>query len=295
MLSFTRQSVSLFRIMATSSQAMEGAATRGSAVTRPQLYAGTIFVLLANAISAKLMQTVAEQGAGLALAGGGGLSWAVWLAMAACLRLALTETPSAIRPRDLWLCGAGLAAAIFPISQVSALACTALALAVFLDRGQGMRLKASAMVLAAISVPLLWSRLLMLAFVQPIASFDARMVSLVIGQPAHGHEVYFANGAYRMSILAGCTSVQNASVALVLYVAVVRSFRPIPRPGELVAVAGVFLSVIAVNIVRLSLMAQNIDMFHLVHGDVGAAVVNLIVTLTGLAWAIASVRREILD
>jgi hypothetical protein len=42
-------------------------------------------------------------------------------------------------------------------------------------------------------------------------------------------------------------------------------------------------------------MAQNLRMFHLVHGDAGGAVINGIITLTGLAWAVASVRREILD
>ena len=46
---------------------------------------------------------------------------------------------------------------------------------------------------------------------------------------------------------------------------------------------------------RLALMAQTIQMYHLVHGELGKAVVNAVITLTGLAWAAASVRHEIFD
>jgi hypothetical protein len=80
----------------------------------------------------------------------------------------------------------------------------------------------------------------------------------------------------------------------VLYVAIVRSFRPIPQVSELAALAGVFVSVMAVNTARLALMAQSVEMYHRVHGDLGAAAINVAVTLIGLAWAAASVRREIL-
>jgi hypothetical protein len=119
-------------------------------------------------------------------------------------------------------------------------------------------------------------------------------VSLITHQPVYGQEVQFADGDKRLAILAGCTSVQNASTALVLYVAIVRSFRPIPQVSELAALAGVFVSVMAVNTARLALMAQSLEMYHRVHGDLGAAAINVAVTLIGLAWAAASVRREIL-
>jgi exosortase/archaeosortase family protein len=285
----------LAAMTATSIRERSGLASRAAAVTRPHIYAITMTVLLANSVASKVMQTLSDMGPGVAVANGLGLSWAFWLAFAACIRLAAIEQPTPARPRDLWVCAACLIAAIVPLSPLSALACTALAVVILADRTQEEVLKASAMVLLAISAQLLWSRLLMLFFLKPIASFDAHLVSAIIHRAVVGNAVEFADGSHRMSILGACTSVQNASIALMLYVAIVRSFRHRPIRSELYALSGVFLSVIVINIIRLALMAQNLEMFHLVHGDVGGAIINAIITLNGLAWAVVSVRREIFD
>jgi exosortase/archaeosortase family protein len=260
-----------------------------------RLFPATIVILIANAVATKVINAVVDQGWATALAGGLGLSWAFWLSFALCVRLALIEQPRAPRSRDLWVCGACLVAAVVPVGQVSALACTALALVILFDRTQGVRLKASAMVLLAISVQLLWSRLAMLLFLGPIAELDAHLVSLTTGAPVHGNTVQFVDGTRGMAILAGCTSVQNASIALMLFVAIVRTFRPTPMWSELYMFAGLFISIVVINIVRLTLMAQNMEMFQLLHGDTSWAAINAIITVTALLWAAMSVRREIFD
>ena len=262
---------------------------------RRRLFASTIGILVANAVATKVIDAIALLGPAQALVSGLGLSWAFWLSLVLCLRLALIEEEQAAAPRDLWVCGACLVAALVPVSPVSGFACTALAGVILLDRTQGLYLKAAAMVLLAISVQLLWSRLLMLFFVGPVADLDAHIVGLIMGTPVQGNMVGFADGSHRLSILEACTSVQNASVALMLFVAIVRTFRPKPRMSELYFLLGLFASVVAVNIVRLTLMAQNIEMFHLVHGDIGWPVINAIITVIGLLWAVLSVRREVFD
>ena len=269
--------------------------TRLAVFSRRPLFAFTIGVLVANAAATKVIDAFAQLGPANALAGGLGLSWAFWLSLALCIRLALIEEDQPAGAKDLWVCGAGLAAALLPISPVSSLACTALALFLLLDRTVGVYLKAAAMVALAISVQLLWSRLLMLFFVGPVADLDAHLVGLITRTPVHGNMVGFADGSHRMSILEACTSVQNASVALMLFVAIVRTFRPKPRTSELYFILGLFISVVVVNLIRLTLMAQNIEMFHLVHGDIGWPVINAIITVVGLSWAVLSVRREVFD
>jgi hypothetical protein len=251
-------------------------------------------LLLANAAAAKAIQAVATLGPWAALVGGLGHSWAFWVACACCLRLALLAEPAPAAPRDRWLAAASAAAALVPLSPVAAFAGSVLALALLTDRTAGPQLKAAAWVLAAISVQLFWSRLAMMFFVRPIATADAHLVSLVIRRPVVGYTVEFAHGGHTLSILGACTSVQNASVALMLYVALVRSFRPVPRRSELLALAGVFVTVVGINIGRLALMTQSMEMYHLVHGPSGADVVNAVITTAGLAWAAASVRHEIL-
>jgi exosortase/archaeosortase family protein len=269
--------------------------TRLATLGRRRLFALTIGILVANAVATKIINALVLLGPANALASGLGLSWAFWLSFALCVRLAAIEEDRAAEPLDLWVCGACLAAAAVPISPVSSLACTALALFLLFDRTKGVLLKASAMVLLAISVQLLWSRLLMLFFVGPVADLDAHLVGLIIHRPVHGNMVEFADGSHRLSILEACTSVQNASVALMLFVAIVRTFRPKPRASELYFLLGLFVSVVVVNLIRLTLMAQNIEMFHLVHGDIGWPVINAIITVIGLLWAVLSVRREVFD
>lgn len=260
-----------------------------------RLFAFTIGILVANAVAAKVITALAEVGPVSALLSGLGLSWAFWLSFALCIRLAVLEGARAARPRDLLVCAICLVAALVPVSPVSALACTALAVFILLDRTLGLYVKAAAMVLLAISIQLLWGRLLMLFFLAPVAALDAHLVGLIVQTSVQGNMVRFADGTHRMSILEACTSVQNASMALMLFVAIVRTFRPKPKVSELYFLLGLFISVVMINIIRLTLMAQNIEMFHLVHGDIGWPVINAVITLTGLLWAVLSVRREVFD
>jgi hypothetical protein len=269
------------------------AAAVSSGLTRPRLFACVIVLLLANAAAAQAVHAAATVGPTAALVGGLGHSWAFWVACACTVRLALSAAPAPATPRDRWLAAGSAAAALVPLSPVAAVAGSVLALALLTDRTVAPQLKAAGWVLAAVSVQLFWSRLAMMFFVRPIATADAHLVSLVINRPVVGYSVEFAHGGHMLSILGPCTSVQNASIALMLYVAVVRSFRPIPRRSELLALAGVFLTVVGINIGRLALMAQSMEMYHLVHGANGAAVVNGVITTAGLGWAAASVRHEI--
>jgi hypothetical protein len=260
----------------------------------PQLYAATIALVALNAVAAKVLQAFVESPPAGVLIGGLGANWTFWLALASCLRLAWTEAASPIRPVDRLLCGGVALCALVPIPQLSSLAATGLSLAILFDRQQGVRLKAAAIVLLAITVQILWSRILMLFFLGPVTSFDAHAVSFLIQRPVHGADVDFADGSrHRLSILAGCTSVQNASAALALFTAVVRGVRPAPRLSEAAIFAAVFATVVAINLIRLVMMTQSLTMYHLVHDGPGWNTTEAIITAAALAWALWTVRREI--
>src|SRR5215468_8085872 len=120
------------------------AMTPADALSRGAVYAATCGLLLANAAAGKAVETVVASGPAAALLAGLGFSWAFWIAFAVCVRLALREPRAATRPRDWLLCAAAALAALIPVSQVAAFACTALAAAILVDRDQGRFLKASA-------------------------------------------------------------------------------------------------------------------------------------------------------
>ncbi len=257
------------------------------------IFAATAALLVVNAVATRAGAAVQQYGLGTALVSGLGFSWALWLSFAICLRLALKAPDRAIRRHDLWIVAGCIASALIPASPVSAVAATGLAIVTILNRDESVERKAAAMVLLAIAVQLLWSRLIMLVFVHPIANADAFLVGLITHTPTHGNAVQLVTGARSLSILEGCTSVQNASVALVLFVSIVRVFRPAPIRSELLYLAGAFLSVIVINTVRIAMMAQDEAAYHRIHGDTGTTLLNLIITVNGLAWAVMSVRREI--
>ncbi len=269
-------------------------AARPRAVARPQLYAIAILALIANAVAATVGATLAALSPGAALVDGLGLSWAFWLSSALCVRLALVSQAQRADRADWLVAGACVLVAAAPVGPLSAVAATVLGLWLMASPRFPAPLRASGMVLVAIAVHLLWGRLMMLFFAAPIAAVDARLVGLLTHTAVEGNTVRFLETGHRLAILQACTSVQNASIALMMMIAIIRTFRPTPRASEWLYVGGAFLLVVAINEVRLSLMARSIAMFELIHGPVGATVINLIITCVGLAGAALAVRREIL-
>lgn len=262
-------------------------------VSSARIYAVCMLALVANAVAKAVYAAMAPGVVGAATQGFG-LSWAFWLAYAMCLRLAITAEPR-LATRTDWLVGAAcVAAAAAPIGPVSSAAATALGLWLLVRPSSDVRLKAAALVLLAITVNLLWGPLLMRFFAAPVAAVDAHLVGLVDNTPVHANMVRLLDGSHQMSIVEGCTSVGNASVALMMFVAIVRTFRPAPRLSELAYLGVVFALVVAINDVRLSLMARSLAMFELVHGPSSWAAINLIFTAVGVLGAALCVRREIL-
>src|SRR6185369_10295897 len=108
----------------------------GTMLGQRQIFSVAVCVLLANAVATKVIGALAELGPANALAAGLGLSWAFWLSLALCVRLAWLHDDRPARPKDMLICAACLAAALVPISPISALASTVLAFVILFDRGQ---------------------------------------------------------------------------------------------------------------------------------------------------------------
>ncbi|HEY1448379.1 MAG TPA: hypothetical protein VGF33_07560 [Caulobacteraceae bacterium] len=272
---------------------MSLARTSETAVTQGQIYAICILALIANAVAKTVIAVAAQEHAG-ALAQGLGLSWAFWLSFALCVRLALISEPTPARPKDWLVATVCVLVAATPIGPASSAAATGLGLWLIFNRSSESHLKAAGMVLLAITVNLLWGRLLMAFFAAPVAALDARLVGLIVHTQVQNNTVWMLDSRHRFMIIEACTSVENASVALMMFVAIVRTFRSAPKPKEMLYLGAVFAFVVAVNDARLSLMARSPDMFELVHGPASWAALNAIFTIAGLVGAAMCVRREIL-
>lgn len=264
-----------------------------STPTQAQLAAGLLLLAIANLAASHVRGALATQSLGDALMNGLGASWAFWVALALAVRLALTAPSRPASRLELVLAGVALVMIASPVRQLSALVATGMALWLIFRPGFDPKLRAAGIVLLALTVHLVWTTLLMLMFARPIEAIDAQLVGWVTGVPVRHNMVGFTDGQQGFLVMGGCTSVQNASMALLLWIALARSARPEPRPRDLLIGLGLFVTVAAINIGRLSLIAQSRDMLNLVHGATGSSLTIGLITAAALAWTVFDVRREL--
>lgn len=227
------------------------------------------------------------------LAHGLGLSWGFWIALPLALRLALLAPSKPVDSQDLVVAGICLILVLTPVRQLGALGATLTAIWFFMREPDGSPLRGAAAILLTITLGLFWSDVALLAFAQPLKALDAGLVGLIAGARIEDNVVYFLRGEEGYVLAEGCTSVQNASLALMLWMAIARTFRPKTQLRDLVVGVGVFGTVMAANLVRLALMAQDQQAFDLLHSEAGFTVLNAIITGLALAWVAFDVRHEL--
>jgi len=128
----------------------------------------------------------------------------------------------------------------------------------------------AAIVLLALTGPLIWGRLLLRLFETPILSLDAHIVGSAIGSRVDGNIVGFADGSGRMVIGDPCSSVHNISLAIVLWTTAAMLFRiRIDRQYVMVGFA-MAAAMFALNVVRLSMLGLFPAHFDFLHFGTGA-------------------------
>lgn len=143
----------------------------------------------------------------------------------------------------------------------------------------------SAIVLLALTGPLIWGRLLLRLFETPILSLDARLVGSVIGTRVDGNIVPFADGSGRMVIGDPCSSVHNISLAIVLWTTAAMLFGiRIDRQYVMVGIA-MAASMFALNIVRLSMLGLFPAHFDYLHYGTGAILFGWVGLITAALLA----------
>lgn len=128
----------------------------------------------------------------------------------------------------------------------------------------------SAIVLLALTGPLIWGRLLLRLFEAPILALDAHLTGAAIGSRVDGNIVRFADGSGIMLIGDPCSSVHNISIAIVLWTTAAMLFKI--RIDYQYVLAGIAMaaSMFALNVVRLSMIGLFPAHFDFLHVGTGA-------------------------
>ena len=103
----------------------------------------------------------------------------------------LRRTQDEIRSADLAVAAVFLILVILPIFALSWVAVTGLSLYILLFANDGSERRRGALILLALTVPMLWSGLLFQFFARPILEIDASLVAWLLGTERVGNMVRF--------------------------------------------------------------------------------------------------------
>jgi hypothetical protein len=224
-----------------------------------------------NAQAGQIISTLTFQSPIEAVTGLAGISAVIWAAMAAAWKIGSAGERRVEGTGDISVLAAVLALAFLPLSfaaQAGLLLCGIYLLLTSTPHDDERR---AAIVLLALTGPLIWGRILLNLFASPILSFDAHIVGSIIGTHVDGNVVHFANGGKRFLIGDLCSSVHNMSLAIVLWTTAAMMFNVhIDRRFVLVGVA-MTLFMFALNIARLAMIGLFPAYFIFLHFGTGAA------------------------
>ena len=248
------------------------AAFPSQSLSRGTVFAAAGILAALNAQADQILNTFVYEPPLEGIAGLAGISAVIWAAMAASWKIG-TESAESLRPgRDLTVLAVVILLCFVPVSysaQLGLLVCGAY-LASTSRAGEPER--RAALVLLALTGPLIWGRLLLHALEVPILSLDAHLVGTATGTPVDGNVVHFAGTSGHFIIGGPCSSVHNMSLAIVLWTTAAMLFRiRIDRPYVFVGCA-MAAFMFALNILRLSAMALFPDQFDFLHSGTGAVV-----------------------
>ena len=142
---------------------------------------------------------------------------------------------------------------IVPIYPLSWVAVTGLSLYILLFANDGSERRRGALILLALTFPMLWSRLFFQFFARPLLALDATMVTWLLHTEQIGNMVRFADNSGYMVITPACTSFGNISYAFLCWVTVTQWANHRWSRIDLLWSSLAVGSVVAMNVTRIAL------------------------------------------
>ena len=269
------------------------ATIRASGLTRGELFAGLYILGCANGLAAKMILSVHRLGWMDAAVGTFDVSVIVVVACFAGISLVLADKTGGIHLADLAVAMVLLLMIALPIGAMSWLAVTMLSLYVLLFAQATEPQRRGAVILLAATVPMLWSRLVFDLFANFILSVDASLVGWMLGTRRSGNMVEFADHSGTLVIFPSCSSLANISLALLCWVTISATVRHEWRAQDIFWCLLACSSVVAVNVIRISLMGLSSANYHMLHTPLADIVLNLIILVLIVAISVRGVGRDV--
>ena len=259
---------------------------------RGEFFAGLFALGCVSGLASRIIQSINRLGWAEALFNTFEISVIVWISCTAGVFLILRDRTIGLRSPELAIGAGFILLVILPIGPLSWLAVTALSLYVIFS-ANAVSSRRGAFILLATTVPMLWSRLLFQFFSNLILQIDASLVGWILGTHRTGDIVEFADGSGVLVILPSCSSLANVSLAFLCWITVSQLVCHKRSAYDLLWCLMACISVIAVNVTRVSV--QGLSQWHYAtfHSPWGDAVGNTIILGLIVVFSVLGVRREL--
>ncbi|HEV7660428.1 MAG TPA: hypothetical protein VGO55_11335 [Allosphingosinicella sp.] len=270
------------------------AAPRALAVTRAQLFYGLFLIATLNGFVGMAVRAIEGFGWAAAAFDLFGISAILWVALAAGLKI-LHEDDGAepLRRGDVPIAALLLLAALLPIAPASAVALTVAAFWAAFTAATGSPLRRAAIVFLAITGAVLWGRLLLAGLSRPLLDIDAIFVAGTLGAEHQGNMIWSANGANRIIVAPGCSSMQGMSLAIVFWATVNQLFRVPFGWKALCFCLAALAATIAINVLRIGAMLHWPEHQAAIHHGWGMHIAMWTSLAAVVAICLFGARREV--
>jgi exosortase/archaeosortase family protein len=265
-----------------------------SRANRSQLFFGLFLLATLNAFVGLGLREIESIGFAGAAWGLFGISAILWVALAAGLSILRDgDDAGPWRGLDPALGIFVLAAALLPVATASSLALTLAALWAIFSSGTGTPLRRAGLVFLAMTGALIWGRLLLAWFSRPLLDLDALFVAGALGVDHHGNLLWSADGATRLLVAPGCSSMQGMSLALLFWATVNQYYKvPFGWKAAFCCVAAQ-AATIAVNVARIGAMLHWPAHLEAIHHGWGFQLSMWVTLVLVVAICLAGARREV--
>ena len=198
-----------------------------------------------------------------------------------------------IRTLDLVVAAVFLLLIIVPIYAVSWVAVTGLSLYILFFANDGPERRRGALILLAVTVPMLWSRLVFQFFARPLLELDATMVTWLLGTERIGNLIRFGDSSGYMMITPSCASFGNITYAFLTWVTVSQwanhRWARIDLLWSFLACA----SVVAINVTRMAVTGLSYGHYEAIHNQWGEMVLSTVFLILIVGFSVIGARREL--
>ena len=260
------------------------------ALPRDEFFAGLYIVGCANGLGSYIIPSIR---AGDWTGGLERMSVIVLLACVAGVSLLLRDKDDEIKSLDLTVGAIFLAAMAIPVSEANWVAVTGLSFYILLFARNSSARRRGAVILLALTVPMLWSRVLFAFCAKFFLDIDASLVGLLLGTPRVGNVVGMADGSGDLVILPNCSSLANLSLAFLCWIAAIQWLDHRRSREDILWCFLACGSVVAMNVIRISMMGLSHWHYVTFHYGWGATLVHAVTLVLTLGFTMAGVRREL--